>query len=425
MTSRCINLDWLEVCAMEPVTKPLDADYFRSCGFVVLEREYGSKVWRSIFTLEDSAGHPFLEVRREPKSEIIAPNITHLRLVNRYCYFEDAPDIMQAFMDTHGYEFHHITRVDICLDFEKFDYGDLPKDFLKRYIENKYSKINQADIAPRGKDMWAGREWNYVCWGSPYSDIGTKFYNKTLELYDPVTKHYGKPYIREAWQACHLVDDMTTCTKRNKDGELYTPEIWRVEFSIRSSVRKWFCIELDGKSRNKQSIRNTLDMYNSKPKLLILFASLADHYFHFKHLIKRYKFYEEGHSSGYALRKDRCPDKLLFRWKDTQTFYKIEKEHVSGNNKPDRSNTRLLGMLKEFRDRTLDREVKASASVIITYLEDNIARHDIANNLTRADIEALRLALAQHIKHPHLDPAKLIQMAKEELALRDAIDPFF
>ena len=115
----------------------------------------------------------------------------------------------------------------------------------------------------------------------------------------------------------------------------------------------------------------------------------------------------------------------MFRWKDTQTFYKIEKEHVSGNNKPDRSNTRLLGMLKEFRDRTLDREVKASASVIIAYLEDNIARHDIANNLTRADIQALRIALAQHIKHPHLDPAKLIQMAKEELALRDAIDPFF
>ena len=425
MTSRCINLDWLEVCAMEPVTKPLDADYFRSCGFVVLEREYGSKVWRSIFTLEDSAGHPFLEVRREPKSEIIAPNIAHLRLVNRYCYFEDAPDIMQTFMNKHGYEFHHITRIDICLDFEKFDYGDDPKEFLRRYIENKYSKINQADITPHGADKWAGREWNSVRWGAPSSDIGTKFYNKTLELYDPVTKHYGKPYIREAWQACHLVDDMTTVTKRNKDGKLYTPQIWRVEFSIRSSVRKWFCIELDGKARNKQSIRNTLDMYNSKPKLLILFASLADHYFHFKHLIKRYNFYQEGHSSGYALRKDRCPDKLLFRWKDTQTFYKIEKEHVSGNNKPDRSNTRLLGMLKEFRDRTLDREVKASASVIISYLEDNIARHDIANNLTRADIQALRLALAQHIKHPHLDPAKLIQMAKEELAMRDAIDPFF
>lgn len=425
MIERCINLDWLEVCAMEPVTKPLDADYFRSCGLVVLEREYGSKVWRDIFTIEDEHGHAFMEVRRAPKSEIIAQNITHLRLVNRYCYFEDAPDIMQAFLDTHGYEFHHITRVDICLDFEYFDYGDKPRDFMRRYIEGKFSKINQANVHAHGSDEWSGRVWNSVSWGAPSSDVGTKFYNKTLELFDPVTKRYGKPYIREAWQAAHLVDDMTTCTKLGKDGERYTVEVWRVEFSIRSSVRKWFCIELGGKQRNKQSIRNTLDMYNSKPKLLILFASLAEHYFHFKHLIKRYKFYEEGHTDGYALRKDRCPDKLLFRWKESQMFYKIEKEHISGNNKPDSHNVRLLGMLKEFRDRTLDKAVKQSASVIIDYLQDNIARHDIANNLTRQDIDALRMALARHMKQPTIDPALLIKMAKEELAIRDEIDPFY
>lgn len=425
MTERCINLDWLEVCALEPIATPLDADYFRSSGYVVIEREYGSKVWRDIFTLEDDHGHAFLEVRRAPKSEIIAPNITHLRLVNRYCYFEDAPDIMQAFLERHGYEFHHITRVDICLDFERFDYGDRPREFMRRYIEGKFSKINQANVHAHGSDEWAGRVWNSVSWGAPSSDVGTKFYNKTLELFDPVTKQYGKPYIREAWQAAHLVDNMTNCTKRGKDGELYTPEIWRVEFSIRSSVRKWFCMELDGKERNKQSIRNTLDMYNSKPKLLILFASLAEHYFHFKHLIKRYKFYEEGHTDGYPLRKDRCPDKLLFRWKDTQAFYKVEKEHISGNNKPDRHNTRLLGMLKEFRDKTLNHDVKTSATVIIDYLEDNIERQDIANNLTRQDIEALRMALSRHMKNPTVDPAELIRMAKEELRIRDAIDPFF
>ena len=416
MIERCINLDWLEVCALEPIARPLDADYFRSCGLVVLEREYGSKVWRDIFTIE---------VRRAPKSEIIAPNIAHLRLVNRYCYFEDAPDIMQAFIEHHGYEFHHITRVDICMDFEYFDYGDKPRDFMRRYIEGKFSKINQANVSAHGSDEWAGRVWNSVSWGAPSSDIGTKFYNKTLELYDPVTKQYGKPYIRQAWQAAHIIDNIHNCTKHDKRGELYTVEVWRVEFSIRSSVRKWFCIELDGKQKNKQSIRNTLDMYNSKSKLLIIFASLAEHYFHFKHLIKRYKFYEEGKTDGYPLRKDRCPDKLLFRWKDSQAFYKIEKEHISGNNKPDRCNTRLLGMLKEFRDKTFDKSVKTSATVIINYLEENISRQDIANNLTRQDIEALRLALSRHMKNPSIDPAKLIAMAREELAIRDAIDPFY
>lgn len=425
MIERCINLDWLEVCALEPITRPLDADYFRSCGLVVMEREYGSKVWRDIFTIEDEHGYAFMEVRRAPKSEIIAPNITHLRLVNRYCYFEDAPDIMQAFIDHHGYEFHHITRVDICLDFERFDYGDKPREFMRRYIEGKFSKINQANVSAHGSDEWAGRVWNSVSWGAPSSDVGTKFYNKTLELYDPVTKQYGKPYIRQAWQASHIIDNIHNCTKHDKRGELYTVEVWRVEFSIRSSVRKWFCIELDGIQKNKQSIRNTLDMYNTKPKLLILFASLAEHYFHFKYLLKRYNFYIEGHTDGYAVRKDRCPDKLLFRWKESQAFYKIEKEHISGTNKPDRNNCRLLSMLKEFRDKTFDKSVKTSATVIIDYLEENMSRQDIANNLTRQDIEALRIALARHMKNPSIDPAKLIAMAREELAIRDAIDPFY
>lgn len=425
MTERCINLDWLEVCALEPLQKPLDAEYFRSCGLWVVEREYGSKVWRDIFTIEDEHGHAFMEVRRAPKSEIIALNIVHLRLVNRYCYFEDAPDIMQAFMDDHGYEFHHITRVDICLDFEKFDYGDKPREFMRRYIEGKFSKINQANVHAHGTDKWEGRVWNSVSWGAPASDVGTKFYNKTLELYDPVTKTYAKPYIREAWQASGLVDNMTNCTKMGEDGQLYTPEIWRVEFSIRSSVRKWFTIELNGKKKNKQSIRNTLDMYNSKAKLIIIFASLADHYFHFKYLIKHYKFYLEGYSDGYPQRKDRCPDKLLFRWKDTQQFYKIEKQYVSGNNKPDTQNLRLLGMLKEFRDKTINKEIKVSATIIIDFLQEHIERHDIANNLTRSDIEALRYALREHIAHPNIDPAKIIELAKEQMSIRDEIDPFF
>ena len=82
-------------------------------------------------------------------------------------------------------------------------------------------------------------------------------------------------------------------------------------------------------------------------------------------------------------------------------------------------------MLKEFREKTFDKTVKTSATVLIDFLEDNIARQDIANNLTRADVEAIRIALSQHMENPGLDPAQLIKMAKEELALRDAIDPFF
>ena len=234
---RCVNLDWLEVAVEEPLDQPHDAEYFRACGWIVNERDYGTRVWGEMFTLEGTDHLSFIEVRRNPKSEIIALNIAHLRFVNRVCYFPNAAQLMQEFIDKYAYTFHHISRVDICYDFETFDYGDRPRDFLRRYIQDKYAKINQCDVNPHGHEQWSGKTWNSISWGSPASDIGTKLYNKTLELYDPVTKTYGKPYIRQAWFECGLIDDATHVTKTKPDGTTYTPEIWRIEFSIRSSVR--------------------------------------------------------------------------------------------------------------------------------------------------------------------------------------------
>lgn len=422
---RCINLDWLEVAALEPITEPHDADYFRACGCVVIERDYGTRVWREMFTIEGDDHLPFMEVRRGPKSEIIEPNIVHLRFVNRACYFPHAAAIMAGFIEEHNYTFHHICRVDVCSDFEKFDYGDDPKAFMRRFMEGRYSKINQANIHAHGSDEWAGRVWNSLSWGAPTSDIGTKFYNKTLELYDPITQHYAKPYIRQAWQAAGLVDDATTMQKRGTDGELYTPDIWRVEFSIRSSVRNWFVIHLNGDEKQVQSIRNTLDMYDTDEKLLIIFASLSEHYFHFKHLIKRYDFYREGKSDGYAIRKDRCPDKLLFNWRNPQTIVQVERRNVATNERPNRDLLTLLNRLRAFRDTTLDISVKKSCDVLIHYLENRVANHDQANPLTRAEIDALRHAIRLHVNHPTIDPAVLIRMAREDMKLRPGITPAF
>lgn len=378
-----------------------------------------------MFTLEGSDGYPFIEVRREPQSEIIAPNVAHLRFVNRMCYFPHAASIMQQFIDDHHYEFHHIARIDICYDFEKFDYGDDPKDFMQRFMMGKYSKINQANIHAHGSDEWAGRVWNSVSWGSPSSDIGTKFYNKTLELYDPTTKTYGKPYIRQAWQACGLVDNATTLEKCAADGKTYIPTIWRVEFSIRSSVRKWFTIRLNGREKDIQSIRNTLDMYDNDEKLLAMFAALTQHYFHFKHLIKRYSFYKEGHTSGNPLRKDRCPDKLLFNWKSQQITIKPEKESVAGTDKPDRTLLRLLSYLKEYRDTTHDMKIRNTCDVLIAHLTDKMEHLDQSNHANRWDVLALQTTLSSKLKGCTVDPALLLKTMVEELHLRAQICPPF
>ena len=412
-SKRCVNLDWLEVHCMEPSGDPHDADYFRRVGLTVSERDYGTRVYKEMFTVNDVHGNPFVEVRRAPYSTgyggIHAVEECHLRLVNAACYLDNAAAMMQNFIETYGYYINRISRVDICLDFERFDEGDDPAVFLSRYLRQVYSKINQGNITAHGADRWNGQVWNSVSWGSPTSAIGTKFYNKTMELYDPATGTYRKPHIRYAWLKCGLIDDFHKVMKQGKDG-WYTPQIWRVEFSIRSSVKKWFAIELNGEEKHYQSIRNTLDMYDCRDKLLTLFASLQQHYFHFKHFQKEQ-------------RKDRCPDKVLFRWNQPQVTYKVGRDDTSmilgEGHKQQRPFDTLIRKLKEYQLHHTAKDITDACQVIIRAIEGDYLRSDLRNPFSYTELMQLQRALSMKAAGTDTDVVVLMQEVKNILKLND------
>lgn len=407
-TKRCVNLDWLEVDVLEPHTGN-DPEYFRGHGFVVEERDYGTRVYAQMFTIMDNNGQPFMEVRRKPKTSVLSPQDVHLRLVNRACYYDNAAQLMAEFIERYDYLFMRIARVDICLDFERFDKGDDPKAFLMRYLSGKYSKINQANIHAHGSDYWNGRDWNSISWGSATSDIGTKMYDKTLELFDEQAQVYRKPYIRQAWQVCGLVDDWHDCTKHDETGAVYHPRIWRVEFSIRSSVKNWFLINKNGRAKDKQSIRNTLEMYDGRERLLTLFASLSCHYFHFK-------YYEADQ------RKDRCKDKILFVWDNTQMVYKVAK--VASENKPIRPLSSLLSRLREYRDTHHEDTIRKACTCIMQAIEDEQCRWEAGNLFTKEEIQALRIAVSRKTSGDDTDVTLLLRNIKAILKLNDKTAPF-
>lgn len=410
---RCVNLDWLEVHCLEPYGDPHDAEYFRRVGLTVMERDYGTRVYKEMFTVNDAQGNPFVEVRRAPYSTGYAgihdERECHLRLVNAACYLDNAAALMLQFIDTYHYDFNRITRVDICLDFERFDEGDDPAVFLSRYLRQVYSKINQGNITAHGADRWNGQVWNSVSWGSPTSAIGTKFYNKTMELYDPATGTYRKPHIRYAWLKCGLIDDFHKVLKRKDDG-YYTPQIWRVEFSIRSSVKKWFAIELNGEAKHYQSIRNTLDMYDCREKLLTLFASLQQHYFHFKHYDKEQ-------------RKDRCPDKVLFRWSGLQVTYKVGRDDtlsiLGEGAKQSRPYDTLLKKLRLYQQEKSQKDIVEACQVIIRAIEGDYLRSDLRNPFSYHELIALQRALSMKASGDDTDVVVLMQEVKNLLKLND------
>ena len=152
---RCVNLDWLEVHAREPVGEPHTADYFRSCGCEVEEREYGTRIYKEMFVIMGSDGLPAIEVRRNPASQgaigIHDAEETHIRIKNRLCYYDDCAEMFEKWLESHHYTDVRISRVDVCLDFVLFDFGDEPAKVVRRYLKHKYAKINQGNINAHGK----------------------------------------------------------------------------------------------------------------------------------------------------------------------------------------------------------------------------------------------------------------------------------
>lgn len=404
---RCINLDWLEVHVREPLTKPHDSMYFRSCGYVVHEREYGTRVYREMFVIDGKDGKPLVEVRRNPASTglngIHDPNECHIRLVNRACYFDNAADWFERFLAYHGYYDVRISRVDICLDFATFDYGDDPAAFVRRYFHRRYSKINQGRIHAHGNDTWSGQDWNSLSWGSKSSCVSTKLYNKTLELYDPKFNVFAKPYIRTAWLQCGLIDDWEHVTK---NGELVN--VWRVEFSLTSAVKKWVPIVLNGKEKDFQSLRNTLDTYRDRPRILMMFASLAQHYF-------RFKYFEEG------IRKDRCKDKKLFDFSGVQQFYKVGRDDYApvDNMKEVKRWSRLLTLLEQYQSYAFELDAKKACGILIEALKEDNLRGAAINPWSRKEITELRALLTVRLNHPEFTYDEAMDIVREYLGIND------
>lgn len=355
---RCVNIDWLEVyCKESNANFPCNAQFFRDRLITVRERDYGTRQYREMFVILDKDNEPFIEIRRNPVSSSVSsaqfgiydPLSCHIRLSNRYCYADNAVDLLAEFLQTYDYTVCRLYRLDICLDFERFDKGDDPQEVVKRYMKGRYTKIYQGHISAHGADRWNIRDWSSLSWGSPTSMVGTKLYNKTKELEEAK----DKPYIRYAWWAAGLVDDWRDLTKKAEDGTIYKPTIWRVEFSIRSEARGWYSYEdCNGKKTKKMRREHTLSTYASKADQLKAFAFLAHHYFHFKK-------YEEG------VRKDLCEDKVLFDFGEHEV-YKIDRLLTS--TPKDATLQNLQKRLRLFKMQHPDRDVANACTALLKFI---------------------------------------------------------
>lgn len=359
----------------------MNADYFRGRGYIVHEREYGTRVYNEMFTIEDQHGHAFIEVRRNPQSGSssftgLSELSCHLRLVNRACYANNPVRDMAEFIIKHDYIFQRIFRLDLCYDFIRFDSGDDPARFLRRYIENKFSKVNQCKVRVIGDDSWASFDWESVSWGAPTSMVGTKMYNKTKELKATGDK---KPWIKQAWFESGLVND-----------PLNLPDVWRIEFSMHSSARNWIVIEdADSKHNKKRAVPHTLEMFDGRDRLWERFEEMAHHYFQFRYVEYLDKVNSDGERN--LKRKDVCREKRLFNYNLDRTFYKIE--GVAVECKPDKDDDILRRRLTLYREKHADPDLRRAIDILLNNLNRERLRQITAHGYA-AEIDQIRLAIA-------------------------------
>lgn len=345
---RCINIDWLECYCEEPESHQCDAEWYRSRGWEVQPRDFGTPQYREMFTLKKD-GEPLLEVRRSPYSVksnggVFLPRACHLRLTNSACYSKDPVGLMREFITSNEIIYHNITRVDICLDLKQFDDGKLPQDFVAEYMEGRFFKVHLTNLSGYGEERTGGsyqvfgkdsqyqRIYSSIKWGSASSKITVKLYDKTKEM----GEQRDKPYIRNYWYAAGLLSsednvrmakirdnryNIAQIDKKLRKGtneklkairnnlaletlklKEEVPKIWRVEISLKSEVKGIVAAEeLDLTPQGKRRIYElSLNAIDSKDKQLFLFHVFANRYFCFKvpGLTRQ----------GRPQRKDRCKD---------------------------------------------------------------------------------------------------------------------
>ena len=250
--------------------------------------------------------------------------------------------------------------------------------------------------------------------------VSTKLYNKSLELKEGKS---DKPYIKTAWMLAGLIDNPCSMTKKDMKGNLYTPEIWRVEFSMKSSADGWLIIENQrGKKMKKTRIPHKLSLFDSKDKLWSRFQDLAYHYFNFKYReflgaprgVTEYSLSKVDSDTDRPLkRKDRCRDKVLFHWDEDHVFTQLA--CAPAPSKRNNTDEVLKRRLQVYRLTHPQPNIRAACDEILK----NIQSFDVLRYVPMGDnleVEALKIALRRRINGDEKSVVEIIEEVKEILA---------
>lgn len=265
-----IAIDWLQFHVKVPIS-----NYDRCTinkRYRITKMEYQTRHFRGVYEIFDiKANERVATLACEPHSHIMSFDSGLLKLDNKYLYQRDLYTFAQTLLKDLRLEFRSISRIDIAVDFLKFDNDFCPKDLIQGYVSDMYIKKGRGTKGrltfetknrSKGEQKKSFRHLNFqtLKFGSEVSDTTYYLYNKTQELQQVVMK----PYIQDNWSA------------NGWDG---IQDVWRLEFSMKSNNDT--IVEVDGgyqlqDFKDINTIKNIEQIFNYQFTKLFSFVMNED-----------------------------------------------------------------------------------------------------------------------------------------------------
>lgn len=248
MEKFCISLDWLQTfCHATPIN---EGSYSaRGYNFSVKKEPHETAQYRDVYTVLYQS-HPAATIQQTPRTSVMNPRSTCVKLSNRILYSQRYIDVLYAIQEALKMTYKGITRLDICYDCNVLHDGRNVERFIRQFVSAE--PMQEGHIIRNGSTRFqlhgtrsktSVASLNSIRWGSPISKIGAYCYDKTVELLEVK----DKPWIREYWKENGLeyyIDEnrynsLTPKEKKQKienEGmsDLVKKSVWRFEISIKS-----------------------------------------------------------------------------------------------------------------------------------------------------------------------------------------------
>lgn len=372
-----LSVDWLQMF----VTLPTVIPYIKFGKFRTQKREYGSKLWREIYTVSydstDGIAVPFATLCAVPTSPKMQQSAGSLKLDNAILYNSNWRELLNDFLITTGIMVTNLSRVDLALDFLFLKNRVSGPQLVKNLLNYQWWKCGRSAFSLNAympySIKWARRaddmnitemEQNdgkissrvqTLTFGKISSAAQVCIYDKTAELreteIDGISK---KEYIRDCHKLANVYDE-----KRHT---------WRVEIRLTSKAATIYEPQKDSYRPLLLSDLSTQNIWNT-------FRAAADVWFR---LVER----PEKDNGSKTLHKNRLKVVELFDAAPAPIKFK----HEQKTTKPSRFYKAMAGRcLSLYKDITTQNIMPASRYDAPILLHAGRALVAIANDAKRLE----------------------------------------